>query len=151
VVHALRKFHKILYGRKFTLCCENKSLVFIFSENKQVPITAHQRIQRWALEISGYAYVLKHRNSRGVLLPDFPSRQPLTETDPEDHRISFIDSPLSSILPLNYIQLAEHTSKDKILSQVITQCKEGWPQRVELVKGDLKPYFSRRDDVTMMR
>jgi hypothetical protein len=148
VVHALRKFHKFLYGRKFTLCCDNKLLVFIFSENKQVPITAHQRIQMWALEISGYAYVLKHRNSRDML-PDFLSRQFLAETDPVGHKISFIDSPLSYILPLNYIKLAEHTSKDKTLSQVITQSIEGWSQRVELVKTELKPYFSRRGELTL--
>jgi hypothetical protein len=84
-----------------------------------------------------------------MLLPDILSRQPLAETDPVDHKISFIDSPLSSILPQNYIKLAEHTSKDKTLSQVITQCIEGWPQRVEFVKTELKPNFSRRDELTV--
>ena len=61
VVYGVKKFHQMLYGRKFTIMTDHKPLLGLFSEHKCVPPLASGRIQRWALTLSAYEYVLKYR------------------------------------------------------------------------------------------
>jgi hypothetical protein len=56
VIHAIQNFHKYIYGKEFIFYCDNKQIVYIFDENKQIPITASQRIQRWVLMLSSYKF-----------------------------------------------------------------------------------------------
>jgi hypothetical protein len=119
IVHAFQKVHKFIYGKEFTLYSDNKPLVYIFAENKPIPITANQRIQRWALMLSAYMYRLKHRKGSDMLLPDYLSRFPLPGTDKEPvSTTNFIQSKLRQLLPLNYSHIAEQSKEDKIVSKV---------------------------------
>ena len=45
----IKKFHKYLYGRTFTLITDHKPLVTILGPKTVVPTLAALRIQRWAL------------------------------------------------------------------------------------------------------
>lgn len=46
VVVAVRKFHKYLYGRCFTLVCDSKPIKHIFDAHAQIPTLASLRLQR---------------------------------------------------------------------------------------------------------
>jgi hypothetical protein len=48
LVFAVKKFHKYVYGRKFTLITDHKPLVNIFGPKTGVPTLAAQRLQKWS-------------------------------------------------------------------------------------------------------
>ena len=56
IIFGERKFHKYLYGRKFTLVTDHKPLTTILSPKKEVPTLAAIRLQRWALILMSYQY-----------------------------------------------------------------------------------------------
>ena len=56
IIFGVRKFHKYLYGRKFTLVTDHKPLTTILSPKKEVPTLAAIRLQRWALILMSYQY-----------------------------------------------------------------------------------------------
>ena len=49
-------------------------------------------------------------------------------------------------MPVTNQQLERATRKDPILSKVLHYTKRGWPERVE---EELKPYWSRRQELTI--
>ena len=61
IMFALKKFHKQLYDRRFVIITDHQLLVSLFSDLKQVPITASARIQRNAITLGGYEYEIKYR------------------------------------------------------------------------------------------
>ena len=83
IIFGVKKFHKFLYGRKFTLVMDHKPLVTILGPRSHIPTLAAARLQRWALLLAAYQYEVefkstdKHGNADGL------SRLPLP-TSPED-------------------------------------------------------------------
>ena len=66
IMFALKKFHKQIYGRCFVTMTDHKPLVSLFSELKQVPVTASQRVQRWAITLRGYEYKIHYKAGRSL-------------------------------------------------------------------------------------
>jgi hypothetical protein len=56
LIFAVKKFHRYLYGRVFTVLTDSLPVSLIFNEHKEIPISAHPRLVRWALFLSGYHY-----------------------------------------------------------------------------------------------
>jgi hypothetical protein len=50
IIHSLQKFHKYLHGKEFTIYYDNKPVVSLFSEYKNIPTMAKMRLQRWVLK-----------------------------------------------------------------------------------------------------
>ena len=48
IIFAVKKFHKMLYGRHFTLITDHKPLISIFGSEKGIPVYTANRLQRWA-------------------------------------------------------------------------------------------------------
>ena len=94
----VKKFHKFLYGRKFTLVTDHKPLVTILGPRSHIPTLAAARLQRWALLLAAYQYEVefkstdKHGNAEGL------SRLPLPT------------SPENSVLPVTQINLLQINS-----------------------------------------
>ena len=49
LVFAVRKFHRFVYGRRFTLLTDHKPLLSIFGSKKGISAHAANRLQRWNL------------------------------------------------------------------------------------------------------
>ncbi|CAC5405628.1 unnamed protein product [Mytilus coruscus] len=71
---------KYLYGRKFTLITDNKPLSLLLGPKTGIPMLAASRIQRWAIQLSGYQYDVKCKSSSENANADGLSRLPLKET-----------------------------------------------------------------------
>ena len=54
LVFGIKKFHKYIYGRKFTLVTDHKPLMSILGPKKGLPTLAAARIQSWAILLLGY-------------------------------------------------------------------------------------------------
>lgn len=61
IVFGVRKFHQYLYGNKFTLLTDHRSLTSILSPLKSIPSMAAARMQRWALLLSAHDYTIEYR------------------------------------------------------------------------------------------
>ena len=56
IIFAVRKFHKYIYGRTFTLLTDHKPLLSIFGAKKGIPAYRANRLQRWALVLLAYTF-----------------------------------------------------------------------------------------------
>ena len=68
LIFGLRRFHKFLYGRKFTLVTDHQPLTTIFSDKKGIPPLAAARLQRWALQLSVHNYTIQFRHYNYLLI-----------------------------------------------------------------------------------
>ena len=77
LVFGVKKFHKFLYGRRFTLITDHKPLTTILHPEKSIPPMAAARIQRWALLLSAYQYKIEFRPTQEHANAEGLSRLPI--------------------------------------------------------------------------
>ena len=153
LVWGVKKFHKFVYAREFTLVTDHKPLLFILKENKSVPEMGASRIMRWAVLLSSYQYRIQYRPTEKHSNADVCSRYPLKDTEEgEDNEVSeifyntFVDLPI-----INFISISKFTVYDVTLSKVRKFILEGWPNSIRKEQVNLKPYFERKDELTVER
>ncbi|VDP31551.1 unnamed protein product [Schistosoma margrebowiei] len=56
LVFAVKKFHKMIYGRRFTLLTDHKPLLSIFGSKSGIPAYTANRLQRWAITLLAYDF-----------------------------------------------------------------------------------------------
>ena len=59
LIFGIKKFHRYLFGRCFTLVTDHKPLTTILGPKKGIPSLAAARLQRWALILSAYNYQIE--------------------------------------------------------------------------------------------
>ena len=148
LIFGVKKFHKYLYGRKFTLVTDHKPLITILGPKKGIPSLAAARLQRWAILLSAYHYEIEFKSTHDHGNADGLSRLPLKKeedtaysTEPSIFNIGQIEALL---VTAKAVQKA--TRSDPILSKVLHHTKRGWPAHVQ---DALKPFFSRRQELTI--
>ena len=63
LIFAVKKFHKMLFGRHFTLMTDHKTLLSIFGSKKGIPVYSASRLQRWAIIPLGYDFSIQYRRT----------------------------------------------------------------------------------------
>ncbi len=159
IVFGLQRFHQYLYARKFTLWTDNKPLSLILGSKKGLPILAASRIQRWAVILSGYTYVIKHRPAERNCHADFLSRLPIPDSDlsTKSEREKFntfwtneaTETNKSQInnMPISKRMLRKATETDKVLSKVMHFVQYGWPE--EELHHEFKQYAQKKHELTI--
>lgn len=139
IVFAVKKFHKYIFGKKFTIYSDHQPLREIFNEQKSMPVAAG-RLQRWAIFLAMYNYHIEYKKGSKLGNADALSRLPLsTENDIEHQEIhAFSEKP-----PINWVQVAEHTRKDKVLREICEKISNGWTH-ADKKHEQLEPYFHKR-------
>ncbi|XP_055622692.1 uncharacterized protein K02A2.6-like [Toxorhynchites rutilus septentrionalis] len=56
LIFAVTRFHKMLFGRKFTLQTDHQPLLKVFGSKKGIPVYTANRLQRWALTLMLYDF-----------------------------------------------------------------------------------------------
>ncbi|XP_064459074.1 uncharacterized protein K02A2.6-like [Ornithodoros turicata] len=145
VVFAIKKFHKYLYGREFTVYSDHLPLAGLFAHNKPISSLAAARMQRWMLLLSAYRYKWVYRKGTDVANADGLSRLPLpTGEDKSDYVQSF--SVVNGV-PLSADAISSETKKNKVLQKVLFFTLNGWPAHVS--EETLAPYFLRRNELSV--
>ena len=115
LVFGVRRFHQYLYGRPFTLVTDHRPLCKIFGSKQGIPPMAAARMQRWALILSAYQYIIEHINGTANNCADCMSRLPLSEQAPDSaekiHVVVQMDD-----MPITATQIAKESKRDKELS-----------------------------------
>ncbi|KHJ98390.1 hypothetical protein OESDEN_01620 [Oesophagostomum dentatum] len=63
LVYAVRKFHRYLFGRHFTLLTDHKPLLTIFESKKRVPAYCANRLLRWSVILRGYDFKIAYHKT----------------------------------------------------------------------------------------
>ena len=142
IVFGVKRFHQYLFGRKFTILSDHKPLQYLLGETRGIPAMASARIQRWALTLSAYNYVINykpgvdHANADGLSrlpLPNHPGEVPL----PGEMILLF--EALHNT-PLRATQIKEWVDKDPLFSRVRDHIRRGWGDTHE---PEMQPFQSR--------
>uniref|UniRef100_A0A914I8I2 RNA-directed DNA polymerase n=1 Tax=Globodera rostochiensis TaxID=31243 RepID=A0A914I8I2_GLORO len=157
LVFAVQKLHRMLFGHKFTLLTDHKPLLAIFGSKKGIPIYSASRLQRWALILTNYDFVIKYVNTAAFGQADVLFRLIANYPRPEEDRLianicteteCYISTVLQSQtdqLPITAKEIAEVTAEDEILSEILRLSRSGWPKKVN--DPEFTPYFPKRDEI----
>ncbi|CAC5368187.1 unnamed protein product [Mytilus coruscus] len=154
IIFGVTRFHQYLYGRKFTLITDNKPLSLLLGPKTGIPMLAASRIQRWAIQLSGYQYDVKCKSSSENANADGLSRLPLKETRCESpFNIFWEEVEIRNVQALNELpasanNIKRETEKDSTLVKVKHATLYGWPKYTD-ISNELKPYFRVKDELSM--
>ena len=143
IVFGVKKFHKYLFGRCFSLMTDHKPLLSILSAKAEVPSVAAARMQRWAIFLSAYSYDIEFKGTKMHAKADSLSCLPMQEEDESEVAATMFKMSLIDGLPITASDIAAATTKDPILSQVLQYTLEEWPQKG--VSDNLKIFYQRQD------
>ena len=149
IIWGIKKFHNYLYLNTFTLITDHKPLTTIFNPSKALPSVASARIQRWAIFLMSYQYVIQYRSTTKHGNADALSRLPM-EVHEEESKINIIAQ-----LQLNQLEeihisaedVATQTRQDPILQRVAQYVKTGWPRNCK--DPEILPYFRCRNEFSV--
>ena len=111
----------------------------MFNEEKAVPAQASSRIQRWALLLASYEYIIVYRSTTKHSNADAMSWLPLLDkpkTTPVPAELVLMIEKLDEA-PISAKQMAAWTQRDVVLSRVLQFIMLGWPKKAD---DDLEPY-----------
>ena len=158
IIFAVQKFHKMIYGRSFTLLTDHKPLLAIFGSKKGIPTYTANRLQRWATMLLNYDFKIKYQSTTTIGQADALSRliashTPATEDmvianvsiEPEVCRV--LCDTLSQ-LPITAAEVSQETQRDALLQRVIHLHRTGWPSKCQT--GEILPYFHRRESLSVV-
>jgi len=130
IVFVLKKFHKYIYGNKYTLYSDARALKEILNPQEGTAVVAASRLQRWAVLLSMHEYEFQYRPSKQMVHVDVLSKLPLnTSTNIEDDVISRLS--IINEFSLNTTDVIEALNKDSKLSKVYNYVLQGWARKVE--------------------
>lgn len=121
IIYGVRKFHKYIYGRKFTLTTDHKPLL------PAIPTLAALQMQRWVLVLMAYNYNIEYRKSADHMNADAMSRLLTVVKDcTGDEGNVFYFSQVDD-LPVSARDIAQATRKDPTLCKVWNYTVNSWP------------------------
>uniref|UniRef100_A0A1I7XH92 RNA-directed DNA polymerase n=1 Tax=Heterorhabditis bacteriophora TaxID=37862 RepID=A0A1I7XH92_HETBA len=153
LVFAVRKFHRFIFGRPFTLLTDHKPLLAIFGSKKGVPVISANRLQRWAT-------MLLYRATTSFGQADALSRLIETQQEsrsPEETVIAAVDADIVAefeshirTLPITATQIQKATRNDKLLSRIMEFTIEGnWPKIT--MDSPEWCFFNRRESLSTIQ
>ena len=126
LIFGIKKFHQYLYS--CTLITDRKPLLALLGPKSGIPPSAAARLQRWAVLLAAYTYLLKFKSTVQHANADSLSRLLLDSTGSElVSEASLYNIAQLKSLPVTSKQVEQGTSKDTTLSLVITPRKNGQP------------------------
>ena len=149
IIFGIKKFHQHVYGRRVQITSDHKPLIDLLVENKDVPVMASARMQRWALTLAAYEYRLVYTGGKDNGNSDALSRLPLPSYPSEVPVPGEVSQMLERLenTPLDAAQIKQWTRTAPVLSQVLLYTTKGWPNSCPM--ETLKPYFTRKDEISI--
>ncbi|XP_055688256.1 uncharacterized protein K02A2.6-like [Lutzomyia longipalpis] len=162
LVFGVKKFHRYVFGRKFTLYTDHKALLTIFGSKKGIPVHSANRLQRWALILLSYNFDIKYFNTTSFGHADVLSRLISNHPRPdEDYVIACLeieDDVAYTLddgfnrLPLTYQKVAAATLKCSTLQAVKNFVINGWPaSKSHIQNPEVQSFYQYRESLTVIK
>ena len=146
----IKKFHSYVYGLRFRLVTDHQPLLSILHEHGGIPTTTSNRIQRWALTLSMYDYMISFKPSHAHANANALSRLPITSTpvDPPTPSETVLVLEQLSESPITVYEVRHWTQRDPTLSRIVGFTESGWPQELDSLPDSFRPYMTRSPYMT---
>ncbi|XP_017471605.1 PREDICTED: uncharacterized protein K02A2.6-like [Rhagoletis zephyria] len=158
LVFALKKFHRYIFGRKFTLCTDHKPLLAIFGKNKGIPTYAANRLQRWALILMMYDFNIQYVKTTDFGCVDMLSRLIANHTKQDEDMViacTQLEEEMNTIiqdqcakLPVSFEMIRKATKQCPTAQSVINALYNGWQQEIP---QELRPFHARKDALSVIQ
>ena len=150
LIFGVKKFHRLLYGRKFILITDHRPLVTILGPKKGIPSLAAARLQRWAVLLSAYKYNIRYNATSDHSNADGLSRLPLPSTGStsETEVVTTFNIGQVQALPVTVQDIQQATRRDATLGKVYKYVQQGWPKQVS---EELLLYSNRQTELSTER
>ena len=155
LVFACTKFHRMIFGRRFTLQTDHKPLLGIFGTKKGIPVHTANRLQRWALTLLLYDFKIEFKATDSFGYADVLSRLIGEHAKPdEDYVIASLrlEADVRSIqaesvaaLPVTHQLILQETKRDNTLQAVLKQLRDGWS--IKTPSGEILQFYKRRESL----
>ncbi|XP_055714375.1 uncharacterized protein K02A2.6-like [Phlebotomus papatasi] len=161
LVFGVTKFHRYIFGRRFTLFTDHKPLLSIFGSKKGIPLHSANRLQRWALTLLSYTFDIKFISTSSFGHADVLSRLINTHSKPDEEFIiactelerdvaTALDNGIHR-LPLTF-KVVSATQKCSTLQAVKEFVVNGWPPSKSHIKDrEVQSYYQYRDCLTLIK
>lgn len=151
-VWACNRWFTYLWGRKFILRTDHKSLVTLLSTrgSGRQPM----RIARWAAQLLQFNYTMEHQAGKNNFVADALSRLPLPQsTEYADQEDEFVLNYITSNLlgnaePISLTDLQAATNNDPLLQEVKKYIATGWPKSSKVLSDQIRPYYLLREELS---
>jgi len=139
IVWVVKRLHKFIFNKKFTLISDHRALQFIFHPEQSLSKCSSAMLSRWAIALSAYNFDIAYKPGSSIPQADFLSRYSSFENVKEKHKSFFITP-----LPINKNKLILETRL--AYGALISSLKRGWSQRTKLKFPKL---YKRREDLSL--
>ncbi|CAD6196084.1 unnamed protein product [Caenorhabditis auriculariae] len=128
LIFGVKKFHKFIYGRRFTLRTDHKPLLSIFGNKNGIPVHSQNRLVRWAIILLGYNFHIEYVNTDKFGQADALSRmiQHQEALQQDDFVIAKVEVEVQEVLrssirrlPLTNADVQTATRQDKDLQHLM--------------------------------
>ena len=146
VLFACEKLHVYIFGREVTVHTDHRPLDNIF--RKPVSL-APPRLQRMLLHLSIYDVKVKYVGAKEAPLADTLSR---LLPKGRDKPISGLDISIAQVIQIKQTRLAtlqDETKEDPVLKKLSELIMTGWPESMQDLSEDLKPYWCHRNELAI--
>jgi hypothetical protein len=145
-VWACERLHTYLWGRKFILRTDHRSLTTLLTSKGQG--RASMRIARWNTRLMLYDYDIQYKPGAENYVADCFSRLPLPtiENDSTQDEIILFMNDIEE-LSVNLQEFQSGTENDELLQEVVKYVYNGWPAKSNTLHETLKPYYLVRDEL----
>ncbi|XP_055584973.1 uncharacterized protein K02A2.6-like [Uranotaenia lowii] len=162
LIFAVTRFHKMVYGRKFTLQTDHKPLLKVFGSKKGIPVYTANRLQRWALTLLLYNFEIQFVPTASFGHADLLSRlMDSHKKSDEEYVIAAIQMETDvktifegsiSNLPVTSDMISKQSAEDPTLQEVFNYIQNGWPESAKTIADPtVRQFFSRRDSLQVFQ
>ncbi|XP_055634306.1 uncharacterized protein K02A2.6-like [Toxorhynchites rutilus septentrionalis] len=152
LIFAVTRFHKMLFGRKFTLQTDHQPLLKVFGSKKGIPVYTANRLQRWAHTLMLYDFDIQFVRTEEFEHADLLSRLMKCHANEMEVDVNAVLSDSTSSLPVTSEIIAAETSRDPVLQSVVFHINEGWPKySKEIDDPVVQQFFTRRDSLQIVQ
>ena len=117
IIFGLKRFHRYLCGRSFTILTDHRPLLTLLGSNRPVPAHTASRLQRWALLLASYHYKIEYRSTAAHADADSMSRLPLPDTwSPKSENVECYFFEANAITNVTAEMVKNKTQVDSVLS-----------------------------------
>ena len=158
LTYAVKKSHRMLYGRECTLQTNHKPLLAIFGAKNGIPVYTASRLQRWATLLLTYNFKIRHIPTSHFYYADALSRLIPRQNDTSDEHViaavsiendvneSLNKSVRHVLVTTSDVQKA--TARDPVLQKVTYYINHGWAKRLN--EPDLQQFYRRCDSISIV-
>jgi len=148
IVYACKKYHCYFWNKQVTIQTDHKPLIFLFEKSiDKLPLG---RLRSLRVKVLNYNIELQYLPARFLHMPDCLSRATSNCAEPEKLDVMIHSHVVT--LPMSEQRLKDFqcaVSQDKILTQVVKCCQQGWPKDERTLNDELRNFWELKDSLSV--